>query len=605
MTVHPDDTRGALSGELLSLGRALIAEAPWRCAAALLLLLAAGVTEAFGLVMIVPLLHVAGLAGPSGGPGPIVEAVARGAEWLGVALTLPAMLGVFLALAAVRSAVAWQRNVLLTRVRLEFVDGIRERLHAAVAAAKWEHLLARRQSDIQHLLMSEVNRIGQGASLLLQCAVTVVLAAAQLALAVVISPLVSLAAFLTGAALLLLTRPLVRRSRDLGEQLTGSGRALHASVSDFLTGLKLAKIHAAEPSHVRHFEETVALMRRRQLAFTALAAAARAGLDMGAAAALAALVWLSLSAAGLGAPELLILALIFVRVTPALFRLQQNVQQLAHVLPAHAYAREAHRELRAAAEARAGDDAPPVSLGRDIALRNVSFAYSSAPGRPALAGIDLAIPANRMVAIAGPSGAGKSTLADLLLGLIEPSGGEIHVDGTPLAGTRLRRWRRSVACVLQEPCLFHDSVRANLSWARPRATEAEMWRALRLAAVEETVAALSRGLDTVVGDRGARLSGGERQRITLARALLTEPALLVLDEATSQLDPASEGQVLATLRHLREHMAIVVVAHRAAPLRSADQIVVLESGRVVAAGAWNEVAHELASFGIDSGEDGA
>lgn len=604
MNARPDDTRVALSGEVLSLGRALIGEAPWRCAAALLLLLAAGVTEAFGLVMIIPLLHVAGLAGHSGEPGLIVEAVARGAEWLGVALTLPVMLGVFLVLAAARSAVAWQRNVLLTRVRLEFVDGIRERLHAAVAAAKWEHLLARRQSDIQHLLTSEVNRIGQGASLLLQCTVTVVLAAVQLAVALAIAPLVSLAALCTGAVLLLLARPLVRRSRDLGEQLTGSGRALHASVSDFLTGLKLAKIHAAEPSHARHFSETVALMRRRQLAFTTLAAAARAGLDMGAAAALAALVWLSLSIAALTAPELLILALIFARVTPALFRLQQNVQQLAHVLPAYAHAQEAHQELRAAAEARAGDDAPPMSIGREIEVRNVSFAYACAAGRPVLAGIDLTIPANRMIAIAGPTGAGKSTLADLLLGLIEPSAGEIRVDGTPLAGTRLRRWRRSVACVPQEPYLFHDTVRANLSWATPQAKEAQMWRALRFAAVEEAVATLPRGLDTVVGDRGARLSGGERQRITLARALLAKPALLVLDEATSQLDPASEGQVLAALRYLREHMTIVVVAHRAALLRSADRIIVLESGRVVAAGALREVARELAAFGIDAGEHG-
>ena len=129
-------------------------------------------------------------------------------------------------------------------------------------------------------------------------------------------------------------------------------------MSDFLAGLKLAKIHAAERSHVRRFDEAAALVRRNQLSFASLSAAARAGLDMGAAAALAALVWLSLSAATLDAPELLIMAIIFVRVTPALFRLQQNVQQLAHVLPAYACARDVHRELQAAAEARAGDGAP-------------------------------------------------------------------------------------------------------------------------------------------------------------------------------------------------------------------------------------------------------
>lgn len=596
---HETTHAGLLEGAM-TLGRALAAHAPRRCAFTLLLLLAAGVTEAFGLVMIIPLLHVTGLTGPSGALGPVVEAVARGADALGIALTLPAVLGVFLALAAVRSAVSWQRNVLLTAIRLEFVDRIRDDLYASVAEARWEFLLARRQSDIQHVLTSDVNRTGEGALLLLQLTVTAVLAAAQLALAVVISPLVSLAALAVGAALLVLTRPLVRRSRDLGRQLTGSSRDLHASVTEFLGGLKLAKSHDAERPHVRHFTDTTALMRRRRMAFTALSSAARAGLDMGAAVALAALVWLSLSTAALTVPELLIMALIFMRVTPALFGLQQSVQQLAHVLPAYTHAQEIHGALRAAAEARAGEDEPPMELRRELSVRNVSFVHAAASGRQVLAGVDLVVPANEIVAIAGPSGAGKSTLADLLLGLIAPCAGEIRIDGTPLAGANLRRWRRSVAYVPQEPYLFHDSVRANLAWARPGATEAEMWRALRLAAAEELVADLPQGLDTVVGDRGARLSGGERQRITLARALLREPALLVLDEATSQLDAGNERQVLATLRRLRERMTVVVIAHRLALLEGADRIVLLDSGRVVAAGPWSAVAPELAAAGVDA-----
>lgn len=594
--------RGGLTEEALALGRALAAHAPGRCAVALFLLLTAGITEAFGIVMVVPLLHVTGLTPQSGPPGPLVEAVASGADALGIALTLPAVLGVFLALAAVRAAVSWQRNVLLAGMRMEFVDQIRNDLYASIAEAKWEFLVARRLSDIQHVLTNDVNRAGQGAFLLLRVTVTVLLATVQMVLAFLVSPVVSLATLAVGAVVLLLTRPLIQHSRDLGQELSGSNREFHASVTEFLGGLKLAKSHDADGQHVRHFADTIARMRRRQLAFTALSSATQAGLDVGVAVAVAALVWFSISVVALTVPELLIMVLIVARVTPSLVRLQQTVQQLAHALPAYTHAREVQRALRAAAEAQPAEDGAPMGLHDALTVRNVSFTHAPPAGRQVLADVNVVVPANEIVAIAGPSGAGKSTLADILLGLIEPGSGEVRIDGTPLAGTNLHRWRRSVAYVPQDPYLFHDTVRANLAWARPQATEAEMWRALHRAAADTLVLALHRGLDTVVGDRGARLSGGERQRITLARALLREPALLVLDEATSALDAGNEQQVLATLRQLRERMTVVVVAHRTALLKGADRIVLLDSGRVTAAGPWRALAAELAALGIAAEE---
>ena len=655
----------ALFAEAGGLARALIAYAPRKSVLALLLLLAAGVTEAFGLLMIIPLLHVVGFAARPGEESPVAEAVARAADAAGVELTLPAVLAVFLILAAVRSAVAWQRAVLLAGMRLGFTDRLRERLYAAVAGAKWEFLLGRRRSDVQHVLTGDVNRIGQGAFLLLQLAVTALLALAQIVLAVLISPSLTAATLATGAALLFLTRSLMRRSRTLGEMLTGANRALYGSMTDFLGGLKLAKGYNAEGRHVRHFTETVAVMRERQLAFTRISSAARAGLDMGAAFALAALVWFALSTAALPLPELLLMTVIFARLLPALFRLQQHAQALAHALPAYAHARAMHRALKEAAEAPAGRGGPRMELRSALTVRDVSFTYEAGvesgtaieagawPGRgtatepgseagtgvkdwlgrgtaaepgseagsgagveagaeagaaagfgmgtaaagPALKNISLDIPAGKMTAIAGPSGAGKSTLADVLLGLLAPGEGEVCVDGVPLAGPDLHRWRRSVACVPQDPYLFHDTIRANLRWAQPGATEAEMWQALRLAAADGFVAALPDGLDTVTGDRGGRLSGGERQRIALARALMRRPALLVLDEATGQLDAENERRILDALESFRGRTTVVAIAHSPALLEAADGIVRLESGRVAATGAWRELAAGIMAIG--------
>ena len=665
----------AIFAEAGGLARALVTYAPRKSVLALLLLLAAGVTEAFGLLMIIPLLHVVGFAARHGEESPVAEAVARAADAAGVELTLPAVLAVFLVLAAVRSAVAWQRAVLLAGMRLGFTDRLRERLYAAVAEAKWEFLLGRRRSDVQHVLTGDVNRIGQGAFLLLQLAVTALLALAQIVLAVLISPSLTAATLATGAALLFLTRSLMRRSRTLGEMLTGANRALYGSMTDFLGGLKLAKGYNAEGRHVRHFIETVTVMRERQLAFTRISSAARAGLDMGAAFALAALVWFALSTAALPLPELLLMTVIFARLLPALFRLQQHAQALAHALPAYAHARAMYRALKEAAETPAGRGGPRMELRSALTVRDVSFTYEAGaesgtgaeawpdrgtatepgseagtgtgvkdwPGRgtatesgseagtgvkdwlgrgtaaepgseagagaaagfgmgtgaagPALKNVSLDVPAGKMTAIAGPSGAGKSTLADVLLGLLAPGEGEVCVDGVPLAGPDLHRWRRSVACVPQDPYLFHDTIRANLRWAQPGATEAEMWQALRLAAADGFVAALPDGLDTVTGDRGGRLSGGERQRIALARALMRRPALLVLDEATGQLDAENERRILDALESLRGRTTVVAIAHSPALLEAADGIVRLESGRVAATGAWRELAAGIMAIG--------
>ena len=611
---HPCSTAPADTfGEAGQLARALIAYAPRKIPLVLLLLLATAVTEAFGFLMLIPLLHVIGLSTRPGAASPVAEAVARTADAAGIELTLPAVLAMFMLIAAVRSVVAWQRDVLLADVRIGFIGQLRERLFAAVAGVKWEYFVRRRQSDVQHVLTSDVHRIGTGLISMLQLTVAVMLVLAQIALAMLISLPVTAVVLATGSVLLFLTRPLMRRSRTLGEALTGGNRKIHHSVTDFLGGLKLAKSYNTEGMHVRHFTEAVSDAQQHTLAFARISAITRACLYMGATIVLVVMIWLAVPTNTLTIPELLLMVFIFARLLPVLFQLQQNAQLFMHQLPAYAHARAMHRELRRAAEAPpAGGGETRMMLRGALTMRNVSFVYEAGAGngtgtgtgeggarsgiaKPALKNVNLEVPAGSITVITGPSGAGKSTLADVLLGLIEPHGGEVLVDGNPLTGSNSRRWRCSVACVLQDPHLFHDTIRANLRWARPEATDAEIWQALRLAAAEEFVATLPAGLDTVVGDRGGRLSGGERQRIALAQALVREPALLVLDETTSQLDAENERRILAVLESLRGRTTVVVIAHRPALLQAADRIVLLESGRVSAAGIWRELADDLAS----------
>ena len=587
--------------EAWTFGRALVAYRPRTVALTVLLLLASSATEAVGLLMLIPLLHAVGGSAAGDPQGMMARVLGGMADAVGPERILPAVLGGFVALALVRAVTVWRRDVLIARTRIGFVSRLRETLLEAVARADWRFLAGQRHSDLQQALTGEVHRIGQASFHLLLMTAAVVLAVTQTAAAFLISPPVSTAALLTGAVLLALIRPLLRRSQTLGARITRANRVILAHVQDFLAGLKPAKAYTAERVHTTRFGEAVSAMYQRQTASVTAIAGARATLHLGAAAALAATVGFAIAEAGLTPPELVVVVVVFARVMSTLTHLQNSAQEFANALPAYRYTQETLHALRQAAEDDAGANLstgkrgeppgacrnePRMALRAALTVRAVSFDYGqrtrTGPGRKALGRVDLDIRAGGITAVSGPSGAGKSTLADILLGLLEPASGAVLVDGVPLGPSNRRRWRRSCAYVPQEPYLFHDTVRANVAWAQPHASDDEVWRALRRAAAADFVAGLPQGLDTVVGDRGGRLSGGERQRIVLARALLLEPTLLVLDEATSQLDAQTERRVVETLRSLRGRTTVVAMAHREAVMAAADRVVLLDSGRVAA-----------------------
>jgi ABC-type multidrug transport system fused ATPase/permease subunit len=228
-----------------------------------------------------------------------------------------------------------------------------------------------------------------------------------------------------------------------------------------------------------------------------------------------------------------------------------------------------------------------ISLPAQLVLREVEVRFGD---HEVLKQIDLTIPIPGMIGIVGGSGAGKSTLMHALLGLVPTSAGSIMFDGYDLASVPLPAWRRLIGYVPQETILFHTSVRENLLLAKPDASAAEIELAAKRAHAHDFIIALPQSYETTIGDQGVLLSGGQRQRLGIARALLTEPKLLLMDEAMSALDTESEAEVLSAINDLRTQMGIVVIAHRLATVRNADFIVVFEEGRLVEAGSWDELA---------------
>jgi ABC-type multidrug transport system fused ATPase/permease subunit len=206
-----------------------------------------------------------------------------------------------------------------------------------------------------------------------------------------------------------------------------------------------------------------------------------------------------------------------------------------------------------------------------------------------LHGISFRAEPGQLVALVGSSGAGKSTIASLVPRLYDADSGAVRLSGVDVRELAFESIRKTVGVVTQDGHLFHDTIRANLAYPRPEATEDELWDALRRARLDHLVESLPDGLDTVVGERGYRLSGGERQRLTIARLLLARPRVVILDEATAHLDSESEAAVQVALTEALRGRTALVIAHRLSTIRAADQILVVEAGRVVERGTHAEL----------------
>jgi ABC-type multidrug transport system fused ATPase/permease subunit len=252
-------------------------------------------------------------------------------------------------------------------------------------------------------------------------------------------------------------------------------------------------------------------------------------------------------------------------------------------------------------------DARDVPAGPvTVTLRDVRFAYPGAEqvslasledvavldrraNDEVLHGVNLEVGGGQLLALVGPSGAGKSTIAALVPRLYDVDSGAVELSGVDVRDLRFAALRGAVGVVTQDGHLFHDTIAANLRYAAPDATDAELVEALRRARLGDLLAALPDGLDTVVGERGYRLSGGERQRLTIARLLLARPRVVILDEATAHLDSESEAAVQAALAEALEGRTAIVIAHRLSTIRAADEIAVVEAGRVVERGTHEEL----------------
>lgn len=565
----------------------LINRLGWRFPALIVSTALVGLGEGVSVVLLLPLLNRIGIPATSS-QGTAIKLLDTGLTYVGATSPL-SILFVIITIAAVQAALAigltWWTAQLARRYQSQLQIG----LFSACMRAKWIFLTDWKAGELTSAIITECGRMG-GAfticlSLLAGFVVTVIYATLSLFIAWQIT--LSLIGF-SAAAAVAMTK-LYGKTSAIGRSLAPLNAELQSGLIESFTGAKFIKAISGADRATARIESVVRKLEKANVAASSMPGTIRSVLEFLAFAGLAAILALGSGWMGLQTANVVVVLALYGRLFPRITSMQAQL----HHFNWNVSAVKVINALQAAAEAEAErGDAPgteqrlKVDLPTNLTVRGLEVKFGE---RRALNGVDLELPMPGLVAVVGGSGAGKSTLVHTLLGLTELSAGSIRLGNHDLASASLSAWRRAIGYVPQETILFHASIRENLTFANPAASETEVQMAARRAHAHDFITALPEGYDAIIGDQGVKLSGGQRQRLGIARALLADPILLILDEAMSALDAASELEILRTLEELRKQIGILIIAHRLAAACSADSIYVFEAGQVAENGTWDEL----------------
>ncbi|MEM7012048.1 MAG: ABC transporter ATP-binding protein [Verrucomicrobiota bacterium] len=524
--------------------------------------------------MILPFLGLVGLGekGDSTQTPAVVRQLLTALDQIGLTFSLNSALVLYVVLMIAVSLIRFGARVFQHSLMRDFSLQLQSSSFQRTVNMPWSELSARAKGEVFNQQMGDVNRVIAVVNEMLRFLSHAALIGVFVLAACQLSWEITLVSIFGGLLAGAIVSPISKRLLEQGHELRENSKNLFERIGEDFAALKLIKCFGKEEQASKQYCESASnlawtnyrLFRWRSL--TPVIQSAIGGLLV------AVLVWISLSVFQLGAAELIVIILILSRLYPRISQIQQNWQSIYGNWPS-AKAFSEHYQNPVSISQKPRNLGAPIPLKTTLELHQVSFAY---PNRePVFKEFDLEIPAGQITALAGPSGAGKTTLADLVLGLLKPQSGEISVDELALDAETRENWKRSTAYLPQDHFLFSDTLRNNLLWIDPEASDRRLWETLELAAAADFVRQLPDGLDTIVGERGANISGGERQRITLARALLANPTLLVLDEPTSALDLENEDAIRKALIGLKPQLTILLIAHRGSLLEIADRVIEL------------------------------
>lgn len=567
---------------MLRVLRYFIRSYPWQSLTVVGCLLLAALVEGAGISSLLPLLSLATRDTEAGDPSALESAMRAALARTGLEPSLSVLGSIIVVAFALKAGLLILSNRQVGYTVAHVATDLRLGLLRALLGTRWSYYTRAPLGAAANAMATEADRASQAYQYLALVVSFAVEGLLYTGLALAISWQVTLAAAVAAGLTMAMLNALVRMASRAGRRQTRLLKSLLSRLTDTLQAVKLLKATAREhllgPLLQAETQDLNRQLRKRVLSREALRALQEPILI----AFLMAGLYVAVERLGMEFESLLVLGLLFGRTVSSVNKAQRKYQSLLTETSALWSIREMIE--RAEAEAESDDGTGTPTLERGIELAGIRLSYTregDTRPRRILDGLDLRIPAGRITALVGPSGAGKTSVADLVTGLVRPEEGEVRIDGVPLPELSLTAWRRLIGYVPQEMLILHDTIRANVTLGDPEIGDERVERALRDAGAWEFVSKLEGGVESSVGERGALLSGGQRQRLSIARALVHEPRLLILDEATAALDEQTEAEVWASLAKLRGRATVLAISHQPVLIGIADRVYRIEDGKAV------------------------
>lgn len=550
----------------------------------LLLSIEVSLTGGISIVMLVPML---GLLEVSTGSVSALKLLMLPLQSLSPVAQITVMIGIYFILIVLKAYLGWLLKIRQSEFLEEYSLNLRQELYHTVSTARWEQLAAGKQTDTIDLFTAQCSQVSQGVSMIIALLSSVVTAFVSLGIALWLSLPVTVFVLIFGCGFAWIFRHLMKESKRYGDEMIRINRAMYSELYSQLRSIREVRSYGVQKEHADFFEEISRSSKDAKLKFMRQQACPSMLYSIAAAGMIAVIFLICVLLFHMDTARLMVLVYVFTRLWPVFSGFINKIATIQTTIPAYEKLMEALGTL--SVEKSGQVQTAPIQFEKEIEFRNVCFAYQGS-GESVLHNANFILKKGSITALMGRSGAGKTTIADLLMGFLEPTSGEILIDGIKLSDENLPGWRHNLGYIPQEPLILNATVRENLQRFHPAATQAEMEEALKKAYIWDAVENLPQGIDTVLGDGGIRLSGGERQRIVLARVLLGNPRLIVMDEATSAMDYESEMAVRNAIRDLNEQVTILIIAHRLATVRTAKYGLVLENGKITEDGTLRELA---------------
>ena len=486
-------------------------------------------------------------------------------------------------------------DLLVYRIRSRVEQSMRTEMSSALIATNWPAFIGLRMGDVSASVMMEGGQTSIGVQAAVKATSAICTAVIFVIAAAVLNWQTTLLTLAFGVVLALAYRWAGRGAAQHGHALAAKSSDIGNKVGEVMGNLKFVKSTGGSRDSQSSLDSLFSEFAGSDFRTNIYRAVTKLLFESGGVLFVGGVIILSIVTSGSLTAEGIVFIALFYRLLPILLQVQDNLLLARTQRAWYDSWRRRLAIISREREVKPGGDIP--TLHREISLEHVSFRYSDT-SPTVLDDVSITVPTGQCLALVGESGSGKTTILDLLSGLLQPVDGRIALDGVSLTDVDLERWRARIGLVLQESPVFHATVLENIAWYADSVDEVRVRRCAEQAFAEDFIEQLPEGMSTVVGERGGRLSGGQRQRIALARALYRDPWLLLLDEATSSLDGASEAEVQLAIERLKGTCTVVMVAHRLSTVQIADRILVLDRGRIVEEGTWDELLDSGGQFAV-------